>query len=259
MIKNSWLICVLFLGITIQSYSYSESHMETWVKLESQRGLLNTQWEEQKFILHQKLSIFEHQLSEYQEIAKQRDQSKTDLDTKRLELTQRQSTLEQEQHRIKQAYQTSLSRIQIIQHRLPPPLQNRVESIKQQHTDGTTQLFSSKLESLISVLKDIYEFDEKISVVDSEIKIKSGELDASAIYSTQIYLGLAYAWFFTQDGSVYGYGKPTSQGWQWFSNTEGNIAAKNLPNTEKLRNIVKMIEDTDNAKLVSLPIKISDI
>ncbi len=251
------LVGLLFVAIPFVGVSQADTDelMQKWIKLESQKGKLQTEWAERKVELERRQQLLVAEQSSINEVLSQTAESRSDTDQRRKALLTDQERLEQEQSAMAEQVNKAIASIQSIQFRLPPPLATEVDSkMKSLQSDLTG---SEKLERLLSVYKLINEFDQRVAVNKATIELPtSGQESTRSIRVTQIYLGLTQGWYLSEDSSEYGYGRATALGWKWWSNEESEKELGQELDPKEIKTLISITDNPALAELVSLPVKL---
>lgn len=97
---------------------------------------------------------------------------------------------------------------------LPPSLQSTIETlVNRLPKEGSSSSAgaSERLQVVVGILSQVDKANGQLAVA-TEIKNNAG---GEQIQVRVLYLGLAQAWFVSQDGKFAGSGQPGSDGWDW--------------------------------------------
>jgi hypothetical protein len=251
------LIGVLFVVIPFAGISKANTDelMQQWIKLESQKGKLQTEWAERKAELERRQQLLVAEQNSLQEVLSQTAESSSDTDQRRKTLLTDQQRLEQEQTLMAEQVNKAIASLQSIQFRLPPPLASEVDSkMKSFQSDLSA---SEKLERLLSIYKLMNEFDQRVAINKATIELPvSGQEATRSIRVTQVYLGLTQGWYLSEDASEYGYGRATALGWKWWSNQEAESELGQELDPQEIKTLISIMDNPALADLVSLPVKL---
>lgn len=251
------LIGVLFVVIPFAGISKANTDelMQQWIKLESQKGKLQTEWAERKAELERRQQLLVAEQNSLQEVLSQTAESSSDTDQRRKTLLTDQQRLEQEQALMAEQVNKAIASLQSIQFRLPPPLASEVDSkMKSFQSDLSA---SEKLERLLSIYKLMNEFDQRVAINKATIELPvSGQEATRSIRVTQVYLGLTQGWYLSEDASEYGYGRATALGWKWWSNQEAESELGQELDPQEIKTLISIMDNPALADLVSLPVKL---
>ena len=248
------------LGMSIASFANpTETNaelMQQWISLESQKGKLQSDWRERRQQIEQNLSLFELEQQSLQKIVQQSSDATTEVDEQRVSLLSEQSSLEAEQQQVSQLLQNLSQNMQHLMLRLPPPLQNQwQEKIALINQDAASN--SEKLERLLGMFKLAEDFDKRIAINHASMSIKDKDGDRQNMMVTQIYMGLSQGWYINEDGTVYGFGKASNLGWQWFDQEEAKNQLGLALEPSTLLKIRDALDDPTTATYLSLPVNIT--
>jgi len=229
--------------------------MEQWISLESQKGQLERNWQAQQQHLQQKSSLLSTEKKALDKVLQQAKVSQNDVDSKRLDLIKKQSELEQENSEVKNKI-TQVSELAYnLLPQLPPPLQTQWQEklliLKQDSASA-----SEKLERLLTLFKMVNEFDERIAINRTSMQIPDLDGENQNLLVTQIYLGVSQAWYISDDGKNYGFGKTNLLGWSWFHNKNADKELGYALKASDLLQLTDMINNPTKATYLSLPIKL---
>lgn len=251
------LVGVLFVAIPFAGVSHANTDelMQKWIKLESQKGKLQTEWAGRKAELERRQQLLVAEQSSINEVLSQTAESRSDTDQRRKTLLTDQERLEQEQSAMTEQVNKAIASLQSIQFRLPPPLAAEVDGkLKSLQSDVTG---SEKLERLLSIYKLINEFDQRVAINKATIELPiEGQEAVRSIRVTQVYLGLTQGWYLSEDASEYGYGRATSLGWKWWSNQDAENELGQELDPQEIKTLISIVDNPALADLVSLPIKL---
>ncbi len=252
-----WMFVVAVPGFTLaESAIKSTQLMDDWLNLEIQKGQLQSTWSQREQDLEQRLSLLDVELRRLNEVAAQRVEAADNVDQKRSELLQKQETLEQEQALMAAQLQKTHLRIKSLMPRLPPPLQSEWRTQIDLAAEESASN-SEKLERLLALFKMAEEFDGRIALHRGELNMDTKGDDAVVVQVNQIYLGLSQGWYITDDSKLYGYGRATSQGWQWWHGEAADAELGRTLHPAQIHQVYRMLQNPTTADFVALPVKIN--
>ena len=229
--------------------------MGQWINIKSQKGQLERNWLAQQQQLQQKSKLLETEKTALSKILDQAKLSKSDVDDKRLALIKRQTQLEQENNAVKSKVLEVSELAYRLLPQLPPPLQiqwqEKLLILKQNSASS-----SEKLERLLTLFKLVNEFDERIAINRTSMKVPNTKGEIQSLLVTQIYLGISQAWYISDDGKTYGFGSTKNLGWSWFHNEEADAELGYALSPTDLLFLADMINNPTKATYMSLPIKL---
>jgi hypothetical protein len=189
------------------------------------------------------------------EVISQESKATSDVDQRRLSLLKTQDQLEQEQAEVDRQIQTATAQVQSLKIKLPPPLQAEwEEKLPLLSQKGVSN--SEKLERLLGLFKLVEEFNNRIALNRSTMKLPGNNNETHNILVTQVYLGTSQGWYVSDDGATYGYGRATNLGWKWWHQQDASTELGRELNPKTLLELRSVLENPTTAKFVSLPIKI---
>lgn len=253
-------LCLFFcIFHSIPAYSQNieddSQLMEKWISLESQKGKLQSDWNSRRQQLDQKLSLYNAETEALNAVLKLTDNKRSDVDTRRLELLQKQDQLEEEQALINTQLREAIGKARTLLTRLPPPLQIQwQEKFALLSQEGVNS--SEKLERLLTLFKLVEDFNDRIALHKTIMEIPDANNDKKKLLVSQIYMGVAQGWYVSDDGAAYGYGRATNIGWTWWHGENATTELGETLDPQKILAARAMIEKPTTASFLSLPIKI---
>lgn len=222
-----------------QEVAKAQNLVEQWLSIERQTSALESDWQQQKPMLTQRLALLEIEKKQLQSLLSEKSSDSSQVEQQRLALINEQSGLEQQQQTLIQGINSLFTQLAGIQRQLPPP----VASLWQQESDSLEDepALSAQLQVALQQLTKLAEFDQRISVLEANINNPEGE----TVLVKQLFLGAGKAWFVSIDGSYGGTGNLTEQGWQW--RFEQQIDAKEITKA------IAIFEKQREADFVRLP------
>jgi hypothetical protein len=252
------ILCIAIPMLTAAESSTEDLNelMFKWLNLESQKGKLQTEWSAQQIQIEKKINLFEAEKQSLQKLLEDFQNNTNEVDLRRHELIQKQQRLEDERTVLREKMLNAESFIRDLMAKLPPPLQNQWAK-KMQLIIRADISDSDKLDGIVQLLKLTDDFDRRVAIHKTIMEFVNENHEIEKIQATQIYLGLGHGWYVSEDGSAYGYGKSTADGWVWWNKSESQSMLGNLLDAEQLLEIKSMIESPTNASFISIPIKIN--
>ena len=117
------LSCHILLGTAAAQEVAKADHMiEQWLSLERQNSSLESDWQSQKPLLLQRLSLLEIEKKQLQALLTEKSTDSSEVEQKRLNLIQEQSDLEINQQKLSQGVNVLLAQLAGLQGLLPPPV-----------------------------------------------------------------------------------------------------------------------------------------
>jgi hypothetical protein len=256
------LCCVLslatlsFTAISAENISLNKL-MEQWLNVESQKGKLQLDWNIREQQLSQTYNLLSAEKSTLETLLKKTDTEKSDVDSRRFELSAEQSLLEQEQREVKDNIQQATLFSRAFLNRLPPPLQVKwQEKLLLLTQEGATD--SEKLERILTLYELANEFDEQIGLNRTSMEVPLSDGSSQNLLVTQMYLGLSQGWYVSDDGLHYGYGRASEVSWQWWHNQSASAQLGRVLSAQDLLEFKRILEKPTSAKFINLPVKVLD-
>lgn len=228
--------------------------MSQWLDIESQKGRLQSEWNVRKTELERRLDLLDVEQDTLKETLAAGNKSTSEVDERRLTLLKSQNELESAQALLESQLQQTITLAQSLQPRLPPPIQAEwQEKLPALSNPGLNT--SEKLEKLLGLFKLVEEFNDRVALHRSTLQVSGADNKPLELFVTQIYLGAAQAWYVSDDGSAYGYGRATPLGWQWWHGDAATAELGRELQPQSILSVRNMLENPTAAKLVALPVK----
>ena len=256
----------LFFASLLTALSYvhaSEKNIELiehWLEIESQKGKLQLAWQSNEQALKNQLVLLNQEKASLKKLLKNANAARSEVDAKRLALTEQQVKFESNQTTIQKALEKTYLFANRIAPLLPPPIQQDWQS-KLNTYQQTSLSNSEKLEKLLSVFKSADEFNQRIAINNTSMTIPSNN-GSDELLVNQMYLGLSYAWYISKNNQSVGVGRVEQTGWQWYHGNDalqlvGEQSQEQL--RDKLLEIQNMLEKPTNAFFIQAPLAIAPI
>jgi len=261
----SVIIGLLPLPVNAESAQNLDQLMSRWTQTERQRGHLVSEWLDRQQLLEQQLTLLSAEEEALNAILGKSDNFQKNVDKERNKLASELTQFEREQSIAKNAIGRAIAKIKILHPQLPPPL-HILWADELAILDGAELSNSERLEKLLSLLNQLDSFENRVALNQSLMTIPSSHpppnhakgqsAEQMKHLTKQVYLGLSQAWYVSEDGAYYGYGKPSSNGWKWWhQNAASELLGHQLSGSD-VSAVVNMIEHPEQATFVSLPFKL---
>lgn len=225
----------------------SNELISKWLLLEQQESAIKHDWLQQKPLLAQRLTLLEKEESILSKQLKTNQKDTSEVEQKREQLIQSQTSMESEQAQLQSALNGYFRLIAEFHPQLPPPLYATWQT-QLNGPDFSTADETTKLTVLIELLEQLDNFEQRISHLKSPLLLDiNGEKKEVVVH--QIYLGISQAWYASLDGQYSGSGQPSATGWQW-------QASPNL-DADTIIGAVAMLERSQEAEFISLPLTLT--
>lgn len=207
---HRWLLATIFLStapcvIADIRAEQIDALTQQWLHTEQQKSRLVSEWQSQKPMVEQRIELLQAEQKQLSEILQRRDEKSDKVDQKREALMAQQSTLEAQQAETDKLIQALAMRLDALEPRLPPPLQNDWNSKANEES-------SNQLRLQLARLSRMKEFNERTTLHSMRLTEPS---TGEEILVKQLYLGLSQAWFASSDGSYRGVGRVDNGIWRW--------------------------------------------
>lgn len=230
--------------------------MGQWINLQTQKGLLQSNWNSSRDNLDQRMNLLDIEQKKLKDIVSQRTQATSEVDQRRLALLQSQEKLEQEQQSLSTQLKVYIQRAQAFHMRLPPPLHAQWNE-KFASLSDENRTASERLETLLSLFKQFDEFNRRVALHIGAMEIPDQNQQPQPVLTNQIYLGVSQGWYVNDDGSSFGYGRPTPTGWKWWHGKEAQQELGKPLDAAAVKRVLSVLQNPTNAEFVSLPVKIT--
>ncbi|KZN48545.1 DUF3450 family protein [Pseudoalteromonas luteoviolacea] len=244
-------ITVTFLASsTLAGESEDIQLVEKWLDLEKQNSALQSAWSERKERLEQQLSLLQREQKAIEELIARSNSNKNEVSEQREELISQQNEFEQFDAKLSKEMDTLVSYVHTIKARLPTPLQQQWQTTLPSIENKPN---SQKLESLLKIFKQAYDFDERVVFHTGLIELADSN---ETVLAEQVYLGLSQGWYVSIDQELYGYGRSDAAQWQWWHNQQANQTL-NLPlSNEQVLSVTNILKQPTDARFIQLPLAI---
>jgi len=208
LIVSVFMTLSLSNAVIAQSVSEIDQATSQWLNIERQANELKTDWKKQSPLLNQRVLLLNVEIKQLKQQLSVNSEGGNDVDIKRAELLTEQTRIEQQQKEMTTTLDLIRYTTNNIAPLLPPVLKSQWQNKKViEGKNNNTQ----HLQSALSQLTKLTEFNQRISTHESTIEITEGK----SILVQQLFLGASVAWFVTRDGQYTGWGQAGAEGWQW--------------------------------------------
>jgi hypothetical protein len=190
-------------------------------------------------LVEQRIGLLQAEKKQLTEMLQRRDEKSDEVDQKREALMEQQSTLEAQQAETDKLIKALATRLDALEHRLPPPLQSDWSSEADEES-------SSQLRLQLARLSRMKEFNERTTLHSMRLTEPS---TGEEILVKQLYLGLSRAWFASSDGSYRGVGHVDNGIWRW--TFRDDISAENILTA------IAITEKQSPAQSIALPVSLA--
>lgn len=215
-----------------------------WATAEKAISRETVQWQENKVLLEDLLLVAGKRVAKLEAILAEHEGFVSTADAKRLELLDQSERVAEDIQQIERFLVKMERGLRELQPRLPEPLQVELAPIYQrlpQNSDESSVALGERMQSVVSLLGKIREFDAKISVSESIRELPGAGVEAS--FRT-VWIGLGQAYYLAPNDA--GYGTLEADGWEWHSRPE--LA-------EGIQECIALVEGrSTEPKLIELPI-----
>ncbi len=206
-----------------------------WLDTERQANVLQSQWQQQKPQLEQRISLLQAEREQLNKVLREHRDTGTAVEEKRRILLREQSQLEEQQATNNSQLQQLSARLDALAGRLPPPLADGWLASAPQDKNAALKFQLERLRKLL-------DFNQRYSLHQMRLSNEQGE----AVLVKQLYFGLSQAWFTSPDGAFRGYGRVENGKWHWQADARCDSAS--------LLQAIAMLEKQSPAQAVALPL-----
>ncbi len=218
-----------------------DSLMHRWVQLEQQSNAIESNWREQKPVLEQRLVLLDKERAALTKTLEQTKTTRNDVEQKRLELVEQQTSLERDQEQVHRTLEAVVADLEDMSRRLPPPVQNAWKDGLPKLRDGSLD-DGKRLQTVVDMLTALDDFRRKLSVSQAIVNAEDGRY-----LVRQAYLGLARGWYVNADGTRAAHGFATHEGWVWKKSEDGVTIAR----------LIDIAQARRSADLLSVPVELA--
>jgi hypothetical protein len=186
-----------------------QSLVEDWLILERQSTALKKDWRQTMPLYKQRIKLLTAEKKLLNRQLVEQSSQKSTVENEREQLILQQSNIEVEQQKMSLWLDNQWQKIQDTATQVAPPL---FKSWQQQMSIYNEDLpTSEKLSLVLQLWKNKKLFDQKVTQLQSVITTEEGK----KILVEQLYLGSGLGWYVSADGTEYGLGQATPNGWEW--------------------------------------------
>lgn len=217
-----------------------DSLTKQWLQIEQQEQNLMLDWQQRKPAIIQRIELLKSERAQLQAILSKNSQNQDDVENKRNELLTEQNQLETEQAELRNLLSGLINQLDNKYQALPDPVKSLWD--KEQTDIDLEAQDSTNLQLVIAKLSRAQQFDDQITINETLFVTP----DNKEVLVKQLYLGLGFAWFASNDGAYIGYGRVQQGQWQW--HYDDNI------NSTALLKAIAIYEKRQTPSFVELPL-----
>ncbi|MGZ0707856.1 DUF3450 family protein [Coraliomargarita sp. W4R53] len=215
-----------------------------WATAEKAISRESLQWQGERVLLDDLLIVADKRVAKFEAIIEEHESFVSTSDAKRLELLDQSEQVAADIQQI-EGFLVKMERgLRELKPRLPEPLQEELAPIYQRlplNAAESTVGLGERMQSVVSLLGKIREFDAKISLSESIRELPGSDVEVS--FRT-VWIGLGQAYYLAPNDA--GYGMLGADGWEWHSQLE--LAAG-------IRECIALVEGrSTEPKLIELPV-----
>ncbi len=215
---------------------------QQWLEIERQSNALVTDWQTQKLLLKQRITLLEAEKNQLTQLITDNQKTQTSAQQERTLLLQQQNEMEQQQLQLEKQLEPLQRQLQVISQQLPPPLKKPWQAEAEGNSESDNETISAQLQVALAQLSKLADFNQRISVTEAPITNHNQQ----PIMVKQLFLGAGFAWFSNDNGEFSGIGYATPNGWIWHQDEHIN--------SKEILNAIAIYEKRKEAGFVQLPV-----
>ena len=220
--------------------------IKQWVQTERLISEEKTTWQVDKKRMQELLDLYQKELKLLNEEIAQAGSSAEMVDERKQTYEKELKEYRDAQRLLSDAMARLLPRVLQLLTQLPEPLRQKLEAdIELLQSKDALKKPRDVLKSMLAIMAESGRFNRSITVAEETRELPSGKKMTVDV----IYLGLAQAFYTTEQGDTAGVGRPSQTGWQW---QEQPKLAKDI------RSALAVERKDSPPQLISLPIQLSD-
>ena len=244
---------LLSVGIAIPLLTFGASEREQvettkeilskWVETRQLISRTKQDWESDREVLRQTISMFERELAAVNEQFASTEKSHAQIEKERAELLAQNEALDAANARAKDLLAPSEAQVRKLANSLPAPLRSKIEPLLvriPEAPEETKLSAAERMQTLIGIISEVEKFNGSITVNSEIQKNAQGE----EVQVKTMYLGLAQAYWVDKSGRA-GVGVPGPDGWEW--SEKPDLA-------RPINRAIAIYENSQPAAFVSLPV-----
>jgi hypothetical protein len=219
-----------------------------WAKAEKAISRESLQWQEERVLLDDLLTVAGKRVAKLEAIIQEYEGFVSTADVQRLKLLDQSERVAADIQQIEAFLVKMESGLRRLKSRLPEPLQEELAPVYQRlpkNAEESTLGLGERMQSVVSLLTKIREFDTKISLSESIRELSGSDVEVS--FRT-LWIGLGQAYYLAPNDA--GYGMLGADGWEWHSQPE--IASA-------IQECIALVEGrSTEPKLIDLPVVLKE-
>lgn len=248
LILSLGLFCLSLAHASTEALDDVRSTISEWADTEKAISREAVQWQEEQVLLRDLLTVAEKRVQALETILVEHTGFVSTADSQRLELLDQSEQVAGDIAQIEAFLAQMEAGLRRLKPRFPQPLQQDLAAIYQRlprDPSAATFGLGERMQSVVSLLGGIREFDTQLTVSESIRPLPGSEDEAS--FRT-LWIGLGQAYYLGPNDA--GYGLPSQEGWQWHSQPE--LAAK-------IQEAIALVEGRGaTPRLIELPVHMSE-
>lgn len=219
-----------------------------WASTEKAISREAVDWEEEKVLLADLIGVAKEKVKRLESEVAESESQMTVADEKRARLLAQNEQIDLQAERIQNFLAQTEEKLRTLNARLPYPLQEELAPLYRRipaDPGETTLSLGERMQTVVSVLTEVSEFNEKITVSESIRDLPTQ--DGKGSFRT-VWIGLGQAYYLASGDA--GFGTAEADGWAWHSRPE--LAGR-------IREVIALTEGTASApKLIELPVQLKE-
>ena len=214
LIKFLTFFCFWTICLTGSNFKDTTTLIQEWVQTEQLIGEESTDWNKEKAALIDIRDALNKEIVELDQRLAESEEEAVGAAKQRTELLEQKNEIEETTLALLENIESLEAQVQESYKLLPTPLGKRLQPFLKKLSSENGQNNPSlrqRIDNLLSLLQAISLFHRNVTLERQEFSLEDGVSREFQV----LYFGLGVAYFVNESGTVAGYGKPTSQGWNW--------------------------------------------
>ena len=206
--------CFWTVYLTGNNFKDTTTLIQEWVQTEQLIGKESTDWSKEKAALIDIRDALKKEILELDQRLAESEQEAVGAAKQRTELLEQKDEIEETTRSLLDNIDSLEAQVHKSYQLLPTPLAKRLQPFREKLSSAQGQnniSLKQRIDTLLSLLQAISLFHRNVTLERQEFSLEDGVSREFQV----LYFGLGVAYFVNESGTVAGYGKPTSQGWEW--------------------------------------------
>ena len=239
-----WALILVPMALAQTEVQETRLTLEKWVEMRGAISKARTDWQTDKEILEQTITLYERELASLAAQMSNVSTNNAQVLKERAEAMEDRRASEEAIDRARQFAVEFEVRLKQVMLQLPEPLQGivRKEIARMPENPADTKMLAAeRVQVCVSILNELDKFNSAVNLFSEKRKNDRGE----EVAVDTVYVGLGAAYFVNEANDFAGMGAPSVAGWEWTANPE--LAAT-------VRQVVKIYRSEHAPSFVKLPV-----